>query len=239
MADDDTLKLDPALLQRLQSTPVGPMLDPSLTQGQTAPVTLEDLSKYLPGAKPASQPQQQPTQPAGRSQPTEVPGKEPASIRYNNPGAMWDGASATKFGSTSHGVLSDGNHIAKFDDPVAGAAAQFDLLNSSKYINKPIGDLVDIWSGHTGGAKQVSAYASHVADAIGLSVHEPLTTEILQSPNGIAFAKAQARMEAGKDYPLTDEQWQQAQQMALGTRQPQGQLAQVNTQQQQPYGRLW
>lgn len=52
----------------------------------------------------------------------------PASIRNNNPGAMYPGPSAKKFGSKRFETLKshDGTHkIACFDDPVHGAAAQF------------------------------------------------------------------------------------------------------------------
>lgn len=52
-------------------------------------------------------------------------GRIPAAIRANNPGAMWPGPSAARFGSTGYEALSDGqgNRIAKFDTPEAGAAA--------------------------------------------------------------------------------------------------------------------
>jgi hypothetical protein len=60
----------------------------------------------------------------------------PASIRYNNPGAQYPGASASAFGSTGFGIIGGGHKIARFDDPESGAAAQFDLLNR-RYAGMP------------------------------------------------------------------------------------------------------
>ena len=54
---------------------------------------------------------------------------KPASIRYNNPGAQYPGPSARRFGSVGTEIIGGGHKIAVFDDPVKGAAAQFDLLN--------------------------------------------------------------------------------------------------------------
>ena len=48
----------------------------------------------------------------------------PASICYNNPGAMYPGPSATRFGSTGFEVIGGGHRIATFDNPVNGAAAE-------------------------------------------------------------------------------------------------------------------
>src|SRR3954469_15104249 len=55
--------------------------------------------------------------------------REPVSIRTNNPGAMWGGKRANKWGATADLILHDGqsNHIAVFPTRVQGAAAQFDL----------------------------------------------------------------------------------------------------------------
>ena len=63
--------------------------------------------------------------------------EDPASIRYNNPGAMWGGNALTrKWGETGNIALADGlhqnNHIAVFPTKVHGAAAQFDLWHTSK-----------------------------------------------------------------------------------------------------------
>jgi len=141
----------------------------------------------------------------------------PASIRSNNPGGMWPGKSAARFGSTSYEQLNDPdrNRIAQFDSPVLGAAAQFDLLASKHYLGRPIGQIIDDWSGSTGGKGNVSDYATQVAGSIGLKPSDPLTLDLLNGPTGIALAKTQAAWEAGTDYPMTDQQWQTAQRLAL------------------------
>ena len=54
--------------------------------------------------------------------------RPPASLRYNNPGAQYPGPSARRFGSVGTETIGGGHKIAVFDDPVNGAAAQFDLL---------------------------------------------------------------------------------------------------------------
>lgn len=213
MADNDALNLDPSLM-------------PTLPQTQLPRVTVQDLSALLKGGPsiPQSVPQAG-EQPAGTQ--AQVSGRQPASIRYNNPGAMWPQGSASKFGSTSYGKLADGNLIAKFDTPEAGAAAQFDLLASPKYSGMMIGSAIDKWSGHTGGAANVSAYANSVAKSIGVSPTDTLNADMLRGPAGIAFAKAMARQEAGVEYPMNDDQWQKAQNMAFGN------IAQANAPAQQ------
>jgi hypothetical protein len=238
MANGDR-QIDPDLLRRL-STPItsdAPINSDMLRRLQI-PVTgqVSGVSQLPPVTfqKLVGSPQEQQSQ--SQEEVVKPAGKGVAAVRYNNPGAMWDGPSATKFGSTSHGVLSDGNHIAYFPDKVSGAAAQFDLLNSRKYIGRPIGDVIDEWSGSTGGEKNVHSYAKHVADSVGLSPNDPLTPQLLQSPAGITFAKAMARIEAGGEYPLSDDEWNQAQQTAFG--QAQKQLASAQSQ-QPPETRRW
>ena len=199
---DDTFQLDPSLFQTLPQT-------------QLPPVTVQDLSGLLKGGPtiPQSVPQSEQSSSGTQQQ---VGGRAPASIRYNNPGAMWPQDSAAKFGSTSYGKLADGNLIAKFDTPEAGAAAQFDLLASPKYAGMSIGRAIDKWSGHTGGASNVSAYANSVAKSVGLNPGDTLNADMLRTPAGIAFAKAMARQEAGVEYPMNNDQWATAQRMAFG-----------------------
>lgn len=137
-----------------------------------------------------------------------------ASIRYNNPGAMWPGESASKFGSTSYDKLDDGqgNLIAKFDTPEQGAAAQFDLL-SSKYGGLPLGQAISRWSGNNSSPQYVQA----VSKATGISPDTVITPELLKNPDvAIPLAKAMAKQEAGADYPMTDDQWKSAHGMAFG-----------------------
>lgn len=139
---------------------------------------------------------------------------EPASIRFNNPGAMWGGNVLTKkWGETSHVTLNDGlgqgNQIAVFPDKVHGACAQFDLWRTSKnYRNKRLSDAIKIWSGGNSWQQYVSFITTRVPGMSGTTV---VDDAFLKSPSGILFVKAQAWHEAGKQYPMTDAEWKQAQ----------------------------
>jgi hypothetical protein len=139
--------------------------------------------------------------------------REVASIRNNNPGAMWPGPSATKFGSTAKEKLKDKqrNQIAYFDDPVMGAADQFDLL-SRAYVGLNIFDALEKWGGHN----SAQAYTDVVCKRTGLNPDDTLTAKYLRNPKtGCAFAKAMAFHEAGKEFPLTTKQWKQAHELAF------------------------
>jgi hypothetical protein len=141
----------------------------------------------------------------------------PAAIRYNNPGAMYPGPSATRYGSTGYGVIGGGHKIAQFADPVDGAAAQFDLLNRG-YANMTLRDLIHKWSGGNSSA----AYANAIASRTGIGLDDKVTPEMLRDANfAVPFAKAKAQWETGQAYPLTDEQWRQAHARATGGEAPQ------------------
>jgi hypothetical protein len=140
---------------------------------------------------------------------------DPASIRYNNPGAMWGKGNplATKWGATASPTLNDGleqgNNIAVFPDKVHGAAAQFDLWHTSAhYHNKNLTDAIHTWSGGNSSANYVNFLVKH---APGLTAMSIINDALLSSPLGIAMMKAQAWNEAGKPYPMTDDEWKQAQ----------------------------
>ncbi len=144
---------------------------------------------------------------------------DPASIRYNNPGAMWGGnALVRKWGATANIGLKDGtgqgNTIAMFPSKVAGACAQFDLWRSSKnYRNKRLADALRIWSG----GNSVNAYIAFLTARVpGLTASTVINEAYLRSPNGIALMKAQAWHEAGRQYPMTDAEWAQAQAKVFG-----------------------
>ena len=134
-----------------------------------------------------------------------------AAVRTNNPGAQWPGPVAAKFGSTESVPLPGGNKIAVFDDPVKGAAAQFALLEKS-YTGIPLSAAVSKWSG----GNNAGQYLSHIAKATGLTPDTVITPELLRGPKGIELAKAMAHWEAGKKYPLADQQWQAAHKLAFG-----------------------
>lgn len=144
----------------------------------------------------------------------------PASIRNKNPGAQEPGPSSRKFGSTSHEVLRwtykgkpAVNKIATFPTSQHGAAAMFHLLNR-KYTGRTIESAITKWCG----GYHAAAYAKALETNGGCSADDTLTSERLQDPAfAIALCKAMARVEAGRDYPMTDAEWQDAHEMAFGT----------------------
>ena len=135
----------------------------------------------------------------------------PATVRYNNPGAQYPGPSSKRFGSTGTEIIGGGHKIAVFPSVVHGGAAQFDLLARS-YAGMTLRSAIRRWSGNN----SADSYVSGVSRATGISPDTVITKELLNSPKGIALAKAMARHETGHDYPMTDQQWQGAQEMAFG-----------------------
>lgn len=139
----------------------------------------------------------------------------PASIRNNNPGAMYPGPSAKKFGARTHEVLKskDGVHkIATFATPIQGAAAQFDLLASSKYTGRSIEDAIQKWCG----GFYVSTYIKVLEGEAKVSRNTTLTRDLLCDARvAIPLAKAMALQEAGQPFPMSDEDWLRAHAMAF------------------------
>ncbi|WP_448043827.1 hypothetical protein [Bradyrhizobium liaoningense] len=140
--------------------------------------------------------------------------REPASIRYKNPGAMWGNKLARKWGAAPKAVtLNDGkgqgNNIAVFPTYVQGICAQLDLWRSSpNYRNKRFADAIATWAGHN----EVPSYIAFCKKRVrGLTENTIMDDAFWQSPSGIAFLKAQAWHEAGKPYPAPDEDWEEAQ----------------------------
>lgn len=124
----------------------------------------------------------------------------PASIRYNNPGAQWPSAEAVRFGQIGYGQLSDGqgNKIARFPHPVNGAASNFDIL-ARKYVGMEIGAAGKKWTG------------SNSFGVPGYPDAATLTADMINDPAlAIPFMKAIAKREAGKDSPLTEDEWRAA-----------------------------
>lgn len=140
----------------------------------------------------------------------------PASIRNNNPGAMYPGPSAKKFGAKTFQVLKskDGTHkIACFDNPVHGAAAQFDLLSSNKYTGRTVRQAITKWCG----GFYASTYLKVLAQNSGVTADTMLTADLVRNPSvGIPLAKAMALQEAGRAFPMSDEDWLKAHQLAFG-----------------------
>jgi hypothetical protein len=142
----------------------------------------------------------------------------PAAIQFKNPGAMWPGAIATKWGSTKWQYLSDGtgqggngkgNKIAIFDDWVDGICAQLDLWRSSpRYKNKRFADAIATWSG----GNNVPAYIAHVLARVpGMTRDTIMNDDFWRSSRGLMFLKVQAAHEAGKPIPATDADYVAAQ----------------------------
>lgn len=128
---------------------------------------------------------------------------------------MYPGASSKKFGSTSYETLrsKDGIHkIATFPTGVHGAAAQFDLLARS-YTGMTLERAVTRWCG----GFYAPTYLKVLKDRAEVTAETVLTKALLADHEfAIPLAKAMAWQEAGKDFPLKDDEWMQAHQMAFG-----------------------
>lgn len=130
----------------------------------------------------------------------------PAAIRFNNPGAMYPGPSSEKFGAVATETIGGGHKIAVFPDAESGAAAQFDLLDRS-YTGKTLKDAISKWSG----GNDVSTYLAVIEKDTGIKGGTVLTKDMVRDPLfAIPLARAMARQESGKEYPLTEAQWRAA-----------------------------
>lgn len=138
----------------------------------------------------------------------------PASIRNNNPGAMYPGRSSKKFGSRSFETLRshDGVHkIATFPSAIHGAAAQFDLLAQS-YCGQSIQSAINKWCG----GFYANSYLTVLEDKGGIKRGDELTKAVLYNPEtAIPLARAMALQEAGRDFPLDEAGWRAGHQMAF------------------------
>lgn len=149
------------------------------------------------------------------ARPSFLGAQDVASVRYNNPGAQWPGPSSRKFGAVGGKALNDGlgqgNKIAIFDDAIDGAAALFDLLDRV-YTGLTVQAAIAKWSG----GNWVSSYLKVLRDKGNISPDEMITKDKLRNSDwAIRFGKAMAWHEAGKEYPLTDQDWLEAHQQAF------------------------
>lgn len=139
----------------------------------------------------------------------------PASIRNNNPGAMYPGPSARKFGGDKFETLrsKDGTHkIATFPTPTHGAAALFHLL-STGYVNMTIEKAIAKWCG----GYYVSAYLKVLEQKSGVKPTDVLTLAMVRDHTiAVPIARAMAWQEAGRDFPLSEQEWVEAHAMAFG-----------------------
>jgi len=166
----------------------------------------------------------------------------PASIRNNNPGAMEPGPSSKKFGSTAFETLRwkgpDGkprtNRIATFPTPQHGAAAMFDLLER-RYTGKPLKDGIATWCGSYWSGE----YAASVERSCGISGGQLLTKELVRSAeHAIPLAMAMAKVEAGRDFPMDKDGWDDAHRMAFAESLAPAPSADNDVPFQKPEGRL-
>jgi hypothetical protein len=145
----------------------------------------------------------------------------PASIRNNNPGALYMGPSARKFGATSKEILvsRDGKHqIATFPTAVHGAAALFDNLMNAKgvtgyyYRGRTLDKAIATWCGSI----RAHTYLRLIEQKTGLKPDVVLSVDFLRDADRtIQLAQAMAFHEAGQDYPLKANEWLHAHVMAF------------------------
>jgi peptidoglycan hydrolase-like protein with peptidoglycan-binding domain len=129
---------------------------------------------------------------------------QPASFRYNNPGAQFPAKEAAKFGQLGFGRIDHNQFlIALFPNPVNGAASNFDLLNRN-FTGMSIGDAGVKWTG------------AHGFGVPGFDPSVILTRDMLSNKaQAIALLKAIAGRESGRGNNLSEEQWRQAHDMFL------------------------
>lgn len=139
---------------------------------------------------------------------------QPATIRYNNPGAQYPGRSSKKFGSKGYKRIGGGHKIATFPSKVAGAAALFDLFDRG-YTNRTLEKAVRKWSG----GNWVKSYLSFLADRGGLKPSTKITKKFMgDEERAIGLAKAMSWHETGRRYPMTDAEWREAHRRFLDAR---------------------
>lgn len=137
----------------------------------------------------------------------------PASIRTNNPGAMWYAAWQKKYGVLGKQNLADGlgqgNNAAMFPTPEAGAAAQFELLQRYGAKGWDLRKAITTWSG----GNSSDQYVGSVAGKLGMSPDAKLADLMGNQDTATRLAKYMAVQEAGKAYPMNDKQWGSAWQL--------------------------
>lgn len=189
----------PSILSR----PIEPM-----NYGLRAEAPIGEAGSDYEPLPPINTPVQQDT---GFSTYTPTPGKKaPASIRYQNPGAMWYAPGwQQKFGATYGQKLNDGlgqgNQIARFPSYEQGAAALMYQLNRPMYSGKTVSDAIRTWSG----GNNVPSYLRVLGQA-GFQPNQRVSDIMSNPQTAVPFAQAMARHEAGVDYPMSPEQWGQS-----------------------------
>jgi hypothetical protein len=147
----------------------------------------------------------------------------PATIRNNNPGAIFPGPSAKRFGGAKEPeILKVGAKtypIVRFPTAIHGAAAMFHNLYNARdkrgyyYRGQNLGKAIETWCGKL----EAQSYLSLIKSQTGMVAGHTLSEEFLRDPERIIpLAKAMAWHEAGMRFPLDDMQWLEAHVMAFG-----------------------
>lgn len=139
----------------------------------------------------------------------------PVTIRNKNPGAMYPGRASRKFGSRHTEQLGDGHKAATFATMIDGAAAMMYLLaTSGHYKGKTIADAIYTWSG----GNHVNAYLNRIEELTDHDRHTVIDNTLLtDSKELIALCKAMAWHETGREYPMSDREWNQAYKLYIDT----------------------
>lgn len=138
----------------------------------------------------------------------------PATIRYKNPGAQYPGPSARAFGSYAFEVIGGGHKIAVFDTFEHGAAALFHLLDRV-YVGLTIGEAMHKWSG----GHHVNSYLNVIEANTVYNRSDYLDRDLIRNPEGaIPLARAMAKHETGRDYPMSLAEWETAHRLFLNVK---------------------
>lgn len=148
--------------------------------------------------------------------PSAVPGPEagPATIRNNNPGAMYPNQSwQDKYNYVGMQIIGGGHQIAQFATPIDGAAAQMALLRDGKfYRDKSIKDAISAWSG----GNNVDSYLN-VLKQDGIDVTKAMNFYTGNKQGMVQLAQSMSRHETGSKFPLSNADWDKAYDQMIAT----------------------
>lgn len=133
---------------------------------------------------------------------------DPASERYNNPGAIYPASWEDKYGRIPNSDTIGGGHsIAGFATPEGGAAAMMSLLKESyHYRDQPITVAIDNYAN----GRNIPDYLSDL-QAQGIDISKNVRDYTKTKSGTIALAKAMSYHEKGsKPHSLSDQGWSNA-----------------------------
>ena len=129
-------------------------------------------------------------------------GRDPASIRYNNPGAQYPSRELNVLAWRDMASLAVGTRLQNFPHPKLELHRIFDLLSRRYTGMQRLVPLAKNWTGGYG---------------LGVPGYDPnaiITKEMMNDPKfAIPFLRSIAGREAGRKSPLTQEQWERAHRM--------------------------